>query len=61
LHCSAIRTAICPSVARARREGSAQGLGSEDDVNAKGPALPDDPVKEERCILGDARSSSVNS
>lgn len=34
-------------------EGSAKGLGTEDGMDAKGPALPDDAIEEDGGLLGD--------
>ncbi len=51
LHCRAIRTAIWPSVLRARRERAAQALRAEQDVDAERPALPDQPVEPEGGLL----------
>ena len=44
-----------------QRVGPAEGLRAEQDVNAEGAALSDDPVQQQRGRLGDGSSSVKNS
>ena len=49
-----MRTAICPSVLRARLIRAGQGLRTEQDVDAERPALPHQAIQQQRGILRNA-------